>query len=442
MGRTRRSRRRRKISGRCSRIDYQQELRTLGKWLRSQGWNPNCKLRVADFDITGRGLMAGVDIKSGDKIMSIPCDILLTTNTVNLSDVGCLFHGTDNMFSAQEVLATFLLWERQLGYHSKWFPYLDTLPPSFSTPVFCADDEIKMLHNHLLDAVVSQKQEVKDSFHRISDLISTRKTCTYCDSNKFLDRMETFFTVEAFMWAWYVVNTRSIFYPVPLVTSRPSIKIKDKNCMALAPFLDLFNHSYDAVVDIEMSQNSYDIISRSCYSKYSQVFINYGPHSNMKLFLEYGFIIPCNPHDSVDLTLEDLVDAVKRTKGIECICSGAKYDYLLSHKLLENIFLCSEGLSFNARAAIYILISPEASKLGYKSVYSSEFSKEEMYMLCMTGKKLVSVKRVEYQTIFGRMIGKETNQCTSSFQVAKDLVTEYLTVLDKCEVSLSEMCQD
>lgn len=444
MGRTFRMRRRKKIAGRCPSLDYLPELKVLRKWLKNQGWKQRCKLRVADFEITGRGLMAGVDIKSGDKIMSIPCELLLTTNTVNLSEVGCLFHGIDVYFSTHELLATFLVWERHLGYHSSWFPYLDTLPSNFSTAAFCADDEIQMLHRQLLEAVVSQKQEITVSFRKISRLVSMRKTCSCCDGTKFLDVMETVFTLQAFMWAWYVVNTRCIFYSVPLKESLPSIKIKNKNCMALAPFLDLFNHSYDAIVDIDISQNSYDIISRSCYSKYSQVFINYGPHSNVKLFLDYGFIIPCNPHDSIDLTFHELVTAVNSAKGIglECSCSKAKYDYLLSHKFLENIFLYSEGLSFNARTAILILLSPDAIKLDYRSVYSSEFAKEEMFRLYMTGKKLVSMKRVEYQSIFCRMNEKPIKQCTSSFQVAKDLITEYLSVLDKCEVSLSEMCQD
>ena len=37
-----------------------------------------------------------------------------------------------------------------------------------------------------------------------------------------------------------------------------------------------------------------------------QVFINYGPHSNTVLLLEYGFLLPHNQQDGISLQLSQV----------------------------------------------------------------------------------------------------------------------------------------
>jgi len=46
---------------------------------------------------------------------------------------------------------------------------------------------------------------------------------------------------------------------------------------------------------------SYKISTDTAYSAGQQVFINYGPHSNMKLLLEYGFILENNPNNVIHI---------------------------------------------------------------------------------------------------------------------------------------------
>lgn len=49
--------------------------------------------------------------------------------------------------------------------------------------------------------------------------------------------------------------------------------------------------------------HSYKLRTLSRISKYSEAFINYGPHDNSKLVLEYGFTVPHNVNDAVQFTI-------------------------------------------------------------------------------------------------------------------------------------------
>jgi hypothetical protein len=51
------------------------------------------------------------------------------------------------------------------------------------------------------------------------------------------------------------------------------------------------------------SRQNYVIRTLTGCSKYREVFINYGPHSNRRLLLEYGFMVDDNPHDGYAFTL-------------------------------------------------------------------------------------------------------------------------------------------
>jgi len=45
--------------------------------------------------------------------------------------------------------------------------------------------------------------------------------------------------------------------------------------------------------------------------KYNQIFINYGPHSNKHLLLNYGFIADNNPHDVCPVAVGNVCNCVE-----------------------------------------------------------------------------------------------------------------------------------
>ncbi|CAH1758259.1 2762_t:CDS:10 [Entrophospora sp. SA101] len=94
-------------------------------------------------------------------------------------------------------------------------------------------------------------------------------------------------TYDEFLWGWLNVNTRCVYMEE---TSQSSNDFRKENNIAIAPMLDFINHSNDAKIKGEFNKfnKSYEITTYDSIKKGQQVFINYGPHDNYFLLIEYG----------------------------------------------------------------------------------------------------------------------------------------------------------
>lgn len=429
MGRTKR-RRNRKICN-AEAPEFDETFISLTRWMHRNDWQPLCKLKSRFFSDTGRGFMALKYIRKQDKLVSIPVSLLITTNTVSKSGVSYIFCESKKYY-LQQVLSVFLVWERFLGKESFWFYYLQSLPRNFTTPFFCDEKELSCLPNTVQNFVSIQKKLVFETYY---DIISSMK---YIHSqhgatdqqNKFM----SFFSTDMYVWAWFVVNTRSIFIDV-CHTSPPIINLKDKNCMALAPYLDILNHSDKAHIKVGLSADgkSLDITTLVPYQKYSQVFINYGPHNNLKLFLEYGFVIPLNNNDSVELSFNDILNGIEKCFSVPYKCYE-NYKFLKCHTLLSNMFLSGEGLSFNTIAVIYILSSLDHIKNTYHlKVYANLFTDSEKELIYIVAQAVMELKSNYILNILS-CINKYKDGTSFSFQVAKQLFCEQIKMVENCKL--------
>ncbi|XP_030814642.1 SET domain-containing protein 4 isoform X3 [Camarhynchus parvulus] len=343
-GRTGRKRRRRKhlksfMDGvNCS---HKLEYIKLKKWLKERGFEDS-NLRPAEFWGTGRGLMTTKALQAGDVIISLPEKCLLTTSTVLSSCLGGHIENWKPPVSPLLALCTFLIAEKHAGEKSPWKPYLDVLPKTYTCPACLEPDVINLLPNPLKKKAQEQKMMIQELFRSSRAFFSSLQPL-------FAESTGTIFNFSALEWAWCTINTRTIYMKHP---HRDCFSL-EPDVYALAPYLDLLNHSPNVQVTAGFNEQtrSYEIWTNSQCKKYQEVLICYGPHDNQRLLLEYGFVALDNPHSSVyvsaDILLKYFSPLDKQRK--------AKVSILKDHDFLENLTFGWEGPSWRLLTALKVL---------------------------------------------------------------------------------------
>ncbi|KFP71679.1 SET domain-containing protein 4, partial [Acanthisitta chloris] len=342
-GRTGRKRRRKHLQSfmdgaNCS---HRLEYIKLKKWLKDRGFGDS-SLRPAEFWETGRGLMTTKALQVRDLIISLPEKCLLTTGTVLSSCLGEYVVKWKPPVSPLMALCTFLIAEKHFGEKSPWKPYLDVLPKTYTCPVCLERDVVNLLPEPLRKKAQEQRTTVQELFESSKAFFSSLQPL-------FAEDTGTVFTYSALEWAWCTVNTRTIY----MKHSQRECFSLEPDVYALAPYLDLLNHSPNVQVKAAFNEQtrSYEIWTNSQCKKYEEVFICYGPHDNQRLLLEYGFVAMDNPHSSVyvssDTLLKYLPPLDKQRK--------AKLAILKDHDFLENLTFGWDGPSWRLLTALKLL---------------------------------------------------------------------------------------
>ncbi|XP_074389790.1 SET domain-containing protein 4 isoform X2 [Zonotrichia albicollis] len=348
-GRTGRKRRRKHLKSFMDGVNCSHKLEyiELRKWLKERGFEDS-NLRPAEFWGTGRGLMTTKALRAGDVIISLPEKCLLTTSTVLSSSLGAHIESWKPPVSPLLALCTFLMAEKHAGAKSPWKPYLDVLPSSHTCPACLQPDVIDLLPNPLKHKAQEQKMLIQELFTSSRAFFSSLQPL-------FAESTGSIFNFSALQWAWCTVNTRTVYMKHP---HRDCFSL-EPDVYALAPYLDLLNHSPNVQVKAGFNEQtrSYEIWTNSQCKKYQEVLICYGPHDNQRLLLEYGFVAMDNPHSSVYVSADTLLKYFspldKQRK--------AKVSILKDHGFLENLTFGWEGPSWRLLTALKVL-SPAAEQ--------------------------------------------------------------------------------
>lgn len=403
---------------------YQLEIVSLTTWMKDNGWKPTCRLAPACFADTGRGLMAAQNINVGQPLAIVPGRLVITVDSVSISSFGKHF---TSVYKTQQVLATFLMYERHKGPDSFWYNYIVSLPTTISNAAYCS---IENLPSDLSAKVLDHHNTIMATFNQIMSEMSS-VVCSHCT-----DTFSNIFTFELYKWAWSIVNTRAV-YMSPDCSLKNKITLSDINNLALAPYIDMFNHSPMACVRATVNHinGAYTIVTEKLFKKYSEVFINYGPHSNVKLFLEYGFIVPSNPQDSVCLSANEVISKTGK------ILNKNRMEKLKNFDLLEGHFCTSEGLSWSTRILAYLLIySDRFSDEELKNrVFANLFDQSELKAVSTIGSAIIESKLEEtkqWELNMSMVLENNRAKKSSGFVVAVELIKENRRLLEKCLQSL------
>lgn len=129
-------------------------------------------------------------------------------------------------------LCTFLIAEKHAGEKSLWKPYLDVLPKTYTCPVCLEHDVVSLLPEPLRKKAQEQRTTVQELYVSSKAFFSSLQPL-------FAENTGTIFNYSALEWAWCTINTRTIY----MKHSQRECFSLEPDVYALAPYLDLLNHS-------------------------------------------------------------------------------------------------------------------------------------------------------------------------------------------------------
>ena len=143
------------------------------------------------------------DIASGDKLLQVPPESVVTTSLVMNSNVNRTLVALNMRLPPQIILALFLI-EAKFNDSSPFAAYARQLPTEFSTTVFFSDEELLELQGSaLLVSTLQRKAMIELDYNT---LLTALKEVP-AEDNVF---PENALTLESFTWALSVVWSRGV----------------------------------------------------------------------------------------------------------------------------------------------------------------------------------------------------------------------------------------
>ncbi|XP_052110615.1 uncharacterized protein LOC107467646 isoform X1 [Arachis duranensis] len=225
-----------------------------------------------------RSLFASKAIKTGDCILKVPYRVQITADNLPAKIKSLISEEVANVAK----LAVLLLIERKLGQGSQWNPYICRLPwqEELHNTIFWNESELEMIHrSSVYWETINQKSQMERDFLAIRPIFE-------CFSQSFGD-----ITYKDFMYACTLVGSRAW---------------GSTNGLSLIPFADFVNHdgNSEAIVMSDDDKQLSEVISDRAYAPGEQVLIRYGKFSNATLMLDFGFTVPYNIYDQVQIQLD------------------------------------------------------------------------------------------------------------------------------------------
>ncbi|XP_037049575.1 SET domain-containing protein 4 [Bradysia coprophila] len=375
MGRTLRLRKRQTSTDSFTNLSGNPKHIALVKWLKSTGWSNETKLKTGDFAITGRGVYSKINIDASDPLIELPFSCLITLATIDddLEFKNIFRESIDQLTTGKScgeiafqcLLALYLVY---LRHHKKFVEYIDSIPTEFTTPFFCSKQELMVLPDVIFQEVFDQNSEIKLNYGKFASVLNDKLCSCHCGDN-----LSVVFNLESFKWAYFVVNSRSVYIDdkamKQMSSSSKLLKIlSNKPNIALAPFLDLINHSdkvpetkpqlsipLSALSPSSKPELTYQIYTNTNIKKNQQIFISYGTLDNTTLLSDYGFTIPNNQHDRITFTFTEMSDFYKATKIVQPN-SNQKFKFIRENRLTDEMFVNrADGFSHNLMIVLTVL---------------------------------------------------------------------------------------
>ncbi|CAI0387765.1 unnamed protein product [Linum tenue] len=282
------------------------------KWVKREGGFVHQAVKIS-HDATGFGLFASQPIPKGSQLIALPDHIPLKFAS-----------GGDG--AAPSVLANLArhvpeeLWAMKLGLKllqersqvgSFWWPYISNLPEAYSVPIFFPGEDIKNLQYAPLLHQVNKRCRFLLEFEQLVKHV--------------LDGVETSSSDHPF--GGQAVDASSLGWAMSAVSSR-AFRLHGGGSHGgidipmMLPLIDMCNHSFNPNARIVQEQGGNDdmlinVVAETAIEEDDPLVINYGCLNNDLFLLDYGFVVPSNPYDCIELRFDGaLLDAASTAAGV------------------------------------------------------------------------------------------------------------------------------
>ncbi|CAA0841421.1 Rubisco methyltransferase family protein [Striga hermonthica] len=286
------------------------------KWVRREGGFVHHSVKIAYLEDAkpnglglGLGLVASEDIPKGSDLISLPHHIPLRFDGESSTLIELARHVPEELWAMK--LGLKLLQERAKS-GSFWWPYISNLPESFTVPIFFPGDDIKNLQYAPLLHQVNKRCRFLLEFDK---LMKRELENVKLDDHPFGGQD---IDASALGWAMSAVSSRAF----RLYGSKRADGTHVDAPMLL-PLIDMCNHSFMSNAEIvqEKDANSKDmivkVIAATQIKQNDPLELNYGCLNNDLFLLDYGFVVPSNPYDCIELKYDPtLLDAASMAAGV------------------------------------------------------------------------------------------------------------------------------
>ncbi|KAI5956333.1 hypothetical protein KGF54_000808 [Candida jiufengensis] len=348
--------------------DFDRKLQNLLKWINDDDAENGQKtstistsslnqsyvspaLKVKDVSGSGRGIYTTTSLNSNFKIIKVPHKYLLNFKTV-LTHLSKYMNQQNSSIDDDEItkiykaftrdeilkltsfqlLSLYITLEKQRGTNSFWKPFLDSLPSEedfLYLPIYYPDDILKLLPYTTKQHASKVKSRFEKDYETVISLLRSKNV-----DNQVITKL---IPKSKFLLSWLSINSRCLYMDLP--TSHTP-----EDNFTLAPYIDFINHSDNEQCVMKIDPSGFHVSTTTNYKEDDQIFFNYGPHSNEFLLCEYGFIIPNNKWDDINIS-KQLIEKL----------SNLQIEFLKEQNYFDNYTFTSTGLSFRTEVCLAIL---------------------------------------------------------------------------------------
>ena len=246
-------------------------LKTFHIWLSDNGTKyPG--LDIKEHTDIYRSVVSKKRLVKNSIVLEVPRKCIMTRQDAIESKIGKEM--TERKYQPQSThtwLAFFVLEEIRSGT-SFFKPYLDLLPSHYKNfPSFYNEEELEKLSGcYVLDMLKQRNVTLKEEFEHFI---------------RSFPEYNTIYTLSDFVWARIVIVTRVFGF-----------QTDDTATEGLVPMADMLNHKNPPGTQwrFDKARNAFTIISTKICLKGSELFDSYGPKSNSRYLVNYGFTLDNN----------------------------------------------------------------------------------------------------------------------------------------------------